>query len=251
MIIPTAEPFLFPGGSTGILLVHGFTGSPKEMRWMGEYFAERGYSVLGIRLAGHATHLEDMLRVQWQDWLSSVEDGYHLLKGTSEEIVIAGLSMGGVLALLFASQFDIAGVVAMSTPYALPPDPRRRFLPWIWRFMPTVPKGESDWQDPSPAEDHIDYPYYPTRAIIELSNLVTEMQSALSRVTVPSLLIHSLEDGGVAYENMEKIFSQLGSRDKEMFTIERSGHVIIRDIEKLRVFDAAEQFIRRICGISA
>ena len=121
-IIPSAEPFFFPGGSTGVLLVHGFTGAPKEMRWMGEYLAQKGFSVLGVRLAGHATQPEDILRVHWQDWLTSVEDGYHLLKGVASNIVIGGLSLGGVLSLIFASRFEVAGVIAMSTIFELPPD---------------------------------------------------------------------------------------------------------------------------------
>ena len=94
MIISTAEPFYFPGNKTGCLLVHGFTGSPKEMRWMGEYLANEGYSVLGIRLAGHATQPEDMMRMHWQDWLASVEDGYYLLKDQVDHIFLVGLSMG-------------------------------------------------------------------------------------------------------------------------------------------------------------
>ncbi|MBI1854527.1 MAG: carboxylesterase, partial [Chloroflexi bacterium] len=64
-IIPTAEPFFLPGSKTGCLLIHGFTGAPKEMRWMGEYLADKGYSVLGVRLAGHATRPEDMIRSNW------------------------------------------------------------------------------------------------------------------------------------------------------------------------------------------
>ena len=80
-IIPGAEPFFFPGGSTGCLLVHGFTGTPKEMRAMGEYLHQRGFSVLGVRLTGHATRPEDLQRARWQDWLLSVEDGWQLLKG--------------------------------------------------------------------------------------------------------------------------------------------------------------------------
>jgi carboxylesterase len=248
MIIPTSEPFLFPGGSTGILLIHGFTGTPKEMRSMGKYFSDRGFSVLGVRLAGHATHPDDMLRVHWQDWMSSVEDGYHLLRGMTNEIVISGLSMGGVLTLLFAAQYKISGLIAMSTPYSLPPDPRMRFLPWLRLIMPRVPKGETDWQDPSPQDDHIDYPYYPTKAILELSALVTEMQAALPGITAPALLMHSRKDGGVEYKNMEKIYNHIGSLEKEMFTIENSGHVIVRDLEKDRVFEAAEKFIQRICG---
>ncbi len=66
-IIPTAEPFFFPGNRTGVLLVHGFTGAPKEMRWMGEYLHGRGYTTLGVRLSGHATRPADMQRACWQD----------------------------------------------------------------------------------------------------------------------------------------------------------------------------------------
>ncbi len=67
-LIPTAEPFVFPGGPVGCLLVHGFTGTPKEMRWLGEYLAGQGHTVLGVRLAGHATQPEDMIRARWWDW---------------------------------------------------------------------------------------------------------------------------------------------------------------------------------------
>ena len=83
IIIPTTEPFFFPGGATGCLMVHGFTGTPKEMRWLGEYLAGKGHSVLGVRLAAHATRPNDMIRARWHDWLASVEDG--TWKGTDVE----------------------------------------------------------------------------------------------------------------------------------------------------------------------
>jgi len=246
MFIPTAEPFFMPGGSVGVLLVHGFTGTPKEMRSMGEYLANQGYSILAVRLAGHATHPEDLVRVRWQDWLASIEDGYHLLKGIAQDIVVAGLSLGGALSLIFAARFPVAGLIAMSTIYELPPDPRKPFLRLLWRVIPTIPKGESDWVDPILAGDHVDYPHYTTRAIIEVNEVIAEMQSSLPDVHAPALLMHSKKDGSVPYEHMEKIYSRLGSQDKQMFTIERSGHVIIRDIQKDQVFAAADQFIRRI-----
>jgi carboxylesterase len=250
MIIPFAEPFFIPGGPIGVLLVHGFTGTPKEMRWMGEYLAGKCYSVLAPRLAGHATQIEDLNRVHWSDWLHSVEDGYHLLKGAADKIVIAGLSMGGILSLIFAAKYKVEGVISMSTPYELPSDPRVKLLPLLWRIIPTAPKGESDWQDPTPVTDHVDYPFYPTKAIIQLNTLVAEMQAALPKITAPALLIHSRIDGGVAFENMQKIHTKLGSQDKNTFTVENSGHVIIRDLEKERVFEAVDQFITRICSRS-
>lgn len=245
-IIPSAEPFFFPGGDIGCLLVHGFTGTPKEMRSMGKYLNVQGYTVLGIRLAGHATSMEDMRRTRWQDWLKSVHDGYHLITGTSREVVLAGLSMGGSLSLLAASQLTCSGVIAMSAPYALPKDPRRPFLKWLHWVYPRIEKGEPDWHDPSVEDDHISYPTYPTRSIYELEQLLAEMRAALPAVTVPALLIHSRGDRGVDPSNMSNIHARLGSEEKEMLWIDNSGHVITRDAEKERVFQAADAFIGRV-----
>jgi len=216
------------------------------MRWMGEYLARQGYSVLGIRLAGHATRPEDLPRTRWGDWLDSVEDGWHTLGGASTQRFIIGLSMGGILSLTFAARFPVAGVVAMSTPYALPPDPRLPFLRWLHPLMPTVPKGDSDWVDPEPEKDHIDYPHYSTRAILELKHLVDEMHDSLPKVSAPTLLMHSRQDGGVDPENMPKIYKELGCEDKSMLWFENSGHVLTRDTAREQVFEASVDFIRRV-----
>src|SRR6266496_4527169 len=105
-IIPTAEPFFFLGDAAkpACLLIHGFTGTPKEMRSMGEYLHQQGFTCLGIRLTGHATHPEDMIRSRYSDWMASVEDGYQLLRGITDSIFLVGLSMGGVLSLLMSTR---------------------------------------------------------------------------------------------------------------------------------------------------
>ena len=260
--IPTAEPFFFPGGPTGCLLVHGFTGAPKEMHWLGEYLAGQGHTVLGVRLAGHATRPEDMLRISWQDWVASVEDGWNLLCNAicctdSPEPVrlfVMGLSMGGLLSLLLASQpfaerYPLAGVVAMSTPFALRNDPRLSQIELLSHIQPSVPKGPPDWRDPQAGIDHVDYPYYPTRAIAQLRDLVVEMRAALPLVTIPVLLMHSRQDTtGKDFDpdSMQKIYDHLSSRDKQMLWIEGSGHVITRDAQRQQVFKAAADFINRV-----
>lgn len=81
-------------------MVHGFTGAPKEMRGIGDYLKGHGITVIGIRLTGHATQMSGMVRTRWEDWLASVEDGINLLSDFCDQIFIAGLSMGGILALL-------------------------------------------------------------------------------------------------------------------------------------------------------
>ena len=246
MIIPTAEPFYFSGNRTGCLLVHGFTGSPKEMRWMGEYLSNEGYTVLGIRLAGHATQPEDMMRMHWQDWLASVEDGYCLLKDQVDRIFLVGLSMGGILSLVFASRFPVDGVVTMSTPYNLPADPRLPFVKIFSLFLPKVKKGSSDRHDLEASKSHVEYPYIPTKAIIQLRDLLSEMRVSLPKVSVPVLLIHSRQDKSVAPENVEKIYSAVSSRDKQIFFVENSGHDIPREPDRNLVFKSASEFIKRV-----
>jgi carboxylesterase len=258
MIIPSAEPFFFPGrgqaSQAGCLLVHGFTGTPKEMRWMGEWLAGQGHAVLGVRLAGHATRLEDLPRTRWQDWLASLEDGWHLLSGCARQIVVMGLSMGGALALLFAARryqqrCPIAGVVAMSTIYALPSDPRLPYIQLLAHLQPSVSKGPSDWRDLEAAQDHIDYPVYPTRAVAELRDLLVELRACLPEVQAPVLFIHSRSDGSVPPEQAKLLSDRVGSLDKQTLWVENSGHVIVREPERLRVFEAAGEFVRRVTAV--
>ena len=245
-VIPSAEPFLFLGDDTGILLVHGFTGAPKEMRTMGEYLAAHGKTVLGIRLPGHATQPADMQHKRWVDWLQAVEDGYHLLHSAGRRVFIMGLSMGGILTLTAAARLPVRGVVAMSTPYYLSDDPRLNYAEYIAPLVHEVPKGAPDWQDPSVAQGHVDYPNFPTAQLAQVRDLLAVMRLGLPKITVPVLLVHSHHDGSVPFENMQKIYDQLGAQDKSMFAVEQSGHVVTRDQEREKVFEAALAFVERL-----
>jgi carboxylesterase len=249
--IPTAEPFFFPGNNTGCLLIHGFTGAPKEMRLMGEYLAKQGYSVLGVRLAGHATRPEDMIRAHWTDWTVSVEDGYNLLRGISEKIYLCGLSMGGALSLLMSTRLDVEGVVAMSTPYRMPVN----YPGWLFKaislFMPyrikaNEPPGSS-WFDKEQYAVQVSYPENPVRPAAELDLLLKEMRSALPTVKVPTLLIHSKNDKYVIPENLERIYKDLVNVSvKEKHYVMGSGHVVTRDAAREQVFKSALEFIGRV-----
>jgi carboxylesterase len=253
-IIPTTEPFFFPGGRTGILLIHGFTGTPKEMRWMGEYLNQQGFTCLGIRLNGHATDPEDMRRSHWTDWTASVEDGYRLLSDSVDRIYLAGLSMGGVLSLLMSTRLDVAGVVAMSTPHTLPRDPKNYpiwYIKLYGRFFKYAPKsGEvpgASWFDKDAFVGHISYQQNPVSSIAELKSLLYEMQAALPEIRKPVQLIHSKDDTYVSPENMEKIYAGLlNASDKTKLYVAGSGHVVTRDAARNQVFAAALEFIRRV-----
>ncbi|MEW6568608.1 MAG: alpha/beta fold hydrolase [Chloroflexota bacterium] len=252
-ILTGAEPFFFPGGRTGCLLIHGFTGTPREMRLLGEHLAREGHTVLGVRLFAHATQLEDMLRARWPDWLASAEDGYHLLRSQTDRVVAMGLSMGGVLSLLLAARLPLAGVAAMSTPYD-PPDPRMRLRPLVpvlslvWRFGK---KGPPDWHDAQAAVGHLEYPLAPVRGAAELYDLLLEMRRVLPSIRCPALIIHSRGDLAVHPSHAEAILARLGSTQKELLWVENSGHVVTCDAERERLFAATAAFVRRLEAPSA
>jgi carboxylesterase len=255
-IIPTAEPFFFPGkganAKTGCLVTHGFTGAPKEMRWLGEYLNGQGYTVCGIRLNGHATQPEDMIRSRWQDWLLSVEDGFNLLRSCTDQVFLLGLSMGGALSLTAASRLPVRGVVAMSTPDRLPDHLLLRYTHLISWFIPYMPKGkgapDEAWFDKNAFKQHVAYPKNPVRSAGELNQLLGVMRESLPQVKVPVLLIHSRDDDYVIRDSMEKIHAALGSTDKHMLWVAGGGHVITEEPTRVTVFKAAADFIQRVAS---
>src|SRR5258706_3103150 len=252
-IIPTAEPFFFLGDRSkpACLLIYGFTGTPKEMRWMGDYLFQQGYTCLGVRLAGHATTPEDMIRSRWTDWTASVEDAFSTLRGVTDNIYFLGLSMGGVLSLRMSTRLKVKGVVVMSTPYKLRDDSRLKYIELISSFLPYLPKSNeppgSGWFDKEAWKEHVSYPQNPVRSISELNKLLGEMRVALPKVNVPVLLIHSKDDKYVLSENAEQIYADLiKASDKTKLYITGSGHVVTRDAARGQVFDSPLKFIQRL-----
>jgi carboxylesterase len=216
------------------------------MRMLGDSLSQENYTILAPRLAGHATQVQDITRSTWEDWVSSVEDGLNLLKGCTDRQVVMGLSMGGVLALIAAARFDLAGVVTFSAPSSLPGDPRAKFLPVLKYFIRKVNKGKPDWQNLEAANDHKDYPYYPTAAILQLKSLIEVMQPELHNVRIPALLVQSRQDHGIPADSMDQLFSSISSTDKSKFWVENSGHVVIREPERELIFAEVKKFVKRV-----
>jgi len=250
LILEGGEPFFMPGNQIGCLLIHGLTGTPKEMRWLGEHLADQGYTVLCPRLFGNATHRNDLTRARWRDWWACVEDGYNLIRSACSHIVLIGLSLGGVLSFAMGSSLSVVGVVAMSTLYRIP-DPRiarlRPIIPLIssvWRFL-SIP-GPSDWHDHEVEMLNLNYGVHSLRALAELHDLLIEMCNRLAHLDVPVLLIHAKGDGAAPPEHTTWIYERLGSLEKEILWIENSGHNLPRDAARKTVFAAVGDFVQRV-----
>ena len=220
---------------------------------MGEYLHEQGCTCLGVRLAGHATHPEDMIRSRWTDWAASVEDGYRLLCGVTDNIFLIGLSMGGVLSLLMSTRLHVRGVIAMSTPSRLPPGDDHpiwllRLASLVMRYRPkTKDAPGSGWFDKTAYQNHVAYARNPVRSAVELKKLILQMRAALPKINVPVLLIHSKDETTILPENMDEIYAGLvNAPDKVRLYITGSGHVLPRDASREQVFKSAVEFIQRV-----
>jgi carboxylesterase len=250
-IVPGSEPFFYPGGTTGCLLLHGFTSTPEEMRWLGQDLADRGYSVLGVRLAGHGTHPRDLARTRFPDWLVSVEEGLALLRDTADRVFVAGQSMGGLLALLAAANYPLDGAVIMAAPFS-PAAERFSLLPRLVGWLRPMVRKEGVEFDPELGprreKDYPAYAVYPSRIYREIVALRQEVVAAVSRIRVPVLLLQSRDDDMILPDSMERLYESLGTADKEKVWLEGLDHGMVRAPQRQVVFDAVAGFVERVSG---
>jgi len=240
LTMPGAEPFLFIGNKVGILLIHGFTGSPAAMRDLGKYLNDiHGFTTLGIRLPGHGTHVDDLRRPVWCDWITAVEDGLNLLSGITEHIYVVGISMGGILTLLAASHYTIRGAVGLSTPFGLTNDWRIGLMRPLSLVVPKFKKP-----DAVGIAAETSYRYFVPHAISEAAKLAKQMQEGLSGINIPILLIQSREDKVIEPNALDLLSDHLTMAPKETLWLEKSGHVITLDVEHEIVFERVGHFIK-------
>jgi carboxylesterase len=238
-IMPGAEPFLFSGGTNGILLVHGFTGTPAEMRLLGEHLHAAGYTVMGIRLPGHGTSPHDMVRTNWHHWYGSVVDGLILLRGFCSNVQVVGLSMGGLLALKLAAEYPVDAVAALSTPVFLA-NKRIKLLPLYRLFCRFVPKKRRDYDiDP---QYFIGYDTTPLSCLASLLELIRIVGEDVRSIQCPVLLVQSKRERTVKPSSAPYLLERIGSSQKEIFWLEKSGHVVTIDIERETVFRRVAEF---------
>ena len=246
MSVP-AKPELTDGRRVGVLVVHGFTGSPASMRPWAEDLAARGYAVEMPLLPGHGTRWQDMNKVTWSDWVGTVDDAVDRLAAENDVVFAVGLSMGGSLALRLAADRgeQLAGVVVVNV--AL--DTLRKdaaLLPVLQRIVPAFPGIRNDIK--KPGMDEIAYPVMPLKAAYSMSRGWAELRDDLPKVTVPVLYFHSAEDHVADASSSKALHASLSSKDFEERTLEDSYHVATIDHDAPRIFAESAEFIERVTG---
>ena len=239
------SPFFLEGGPIGVLLIHGFTGSPPEMRLVGDYLHQRDFTVSGPLLPGHGTTVEDMNRCRWTDWTGHVEQALADLQAGCETVFVGGLSMGSVLTLYLAAHHPgLPGAILYSPATWL--SNRLIYLTPVLKYvLPKRSKSEEVDLTASEADLRLwSYEENPTFAAHELLKLLRRVRRLLPRVTSPLLVIHSTLDRDIHPKSARRTYERAGSTDKELVTLRNSGHCLTVDSEWEAVAEKSYEFIR-------
>ncbi|MGH2749042.1 MAG: alpha/beta hydrolase [Actinomycetota bacterium] len=243
-ILEGAEEFTLGDGPTGVVLVHGFTSSPQNMRLLGDHLAERGIAVVAPRLPGHGTTWQDLNTRTASEWIQTVEDAFLKAAAERDEVFLVGLSFGAALALELAARYPdrVAGVVTLAG-LVQTRDPRRFFARVIKRVAKSLPGVGNDIADPEGRE--IVYDRLPTGAAHQMLKTIKRARLALPAVRCPVLIMHGRGDHTVPPWNATVIHDTVSSDDKELVWLERSYHVVTLDHDRDEVFERTYDFIKK------
>jgi carboxylesterase len=239
-----AKPYFFEGNQIGVLVLHGFTGCNQSMRPLGEAMAQYGFTVLGPRLPGHGTSVQDMAKRKYTEWTFEAERAFLELEKKCKDVFVTGLSMGGTLTLWLGEKYGkrVAGLIPINAPVFLR-NPLLYFAPIAKYILKTVPGVGSDIKDPKVKE--LCYDKVPVGASHELLKLMKTVKRDLAKVTSPTLIFQSREDHVVNPPNAPYIHEHIGTPAKELVWLENSYHVATLDNDKELIFSRSAEFIKQ------
>jgi carboxylesterase len=244
-VLPGAESFDHTGGPVGVLLCHGFTGTPQTLRGWADYLAARGLTVSLPRLPGHGTTWQDLARTSGDDWFAEVDTAFGKLASRCEQVFVFGLSMGGCLALRVAeTRGDAVRGLVLVNP-SLAPDTRLFLLaPALKHVLRSLPGIASDIK--KPGEHEIGYDRVPVRAAATLPKLWNETVRHLGQVTQPVLVYRSTTDHVVGPASMRALLAGLPGGQVTVRECADSYHVATLDNDAEAIFEGSLKFIRAV-----
>lgn len=245
------DPFDLQSGcddDVGVVLVHGFTGSPYEVRYLGEQLAHGGFAVSAPLLPGHGTMQGDLDATTWMDWTVAVERAVDAMRARCEKVAIVGQSLGGLLALYTAShRRDVACVASLAAPLwfdGLSAHVAALTTRGVLRCVRAIPKlGGSDVRDKRVKAENPCYPAIPTKALAQLLAFFRVVDGELANVTQPVLVVHAHRDHTAPVACAKYIAE--ATRAVRMRLLDNSYHLIAADVDRDIVAAEVIQFLRR------
>lgn len=249
---PDTSEFFLPGSRASVLLIHGLSGTPYEMRYLGERLAAAGLRCLGVRLAGHGESPQALGATTHHNWYQSVVEGCERLRGYGDPIVVVGQSAGAVLAarLAIEQRAAVSAVVMLAPAFFLPRWQRLALYliaqagPWAGRIY--LHSAGPDLHDAAARQIHPGMALMPLGAALSLSQLAAQVRPRLPRLVQPILLIHSRNDHVCPFaQNVDLVMGSVGTRNKRLVVLGESYHIVSVDTEKERVALEVLDFVRR------
>lgn len=228
------RPWRLGDGRHGVVLIHGFASTPPELRRLGEALAAGGFRCYAPVLPGHGTTPEDLERTSWEDWAVCVAAAFDELASECDDVMVAGQSMGGTLALhLAAHDLRVRAVATLAAPIWLS-GPLPPLLPVLKRVVRWHRAGDDvDLWDPDAVEELHSYGIRPTKSIDELRRLCAVVRKELAEIRAPVLVVHGQRDRSIDPKCAREIALRLvGSEAVEVDLLPRSGHAISVDVDR-------------------
>ncbi len=242
------QPFYFEGNSDkAVLLIHGWTVVPYEVRRLGKYLNENGYTVSGPMLSGHGTVPRDLEGVKWTQWFSDAEKSYLNLKGKFDKVYVGGTSIGASITILLAAKYpEISGLVLMATPYKLRMERISLFFAKLLRKFKRYNKKiyPPTFGVSTTLTRIISYQNYPVDSALETFNLVKVARQKVPQITQPCFLLQSSSDHIVSKDSMDSIYDKISSKIKKKRCVRRAYHTFISDIKNEHVFEDILNFLK-------
>ena len=246
-LLPGAAPIALNAGPKGVLLLHGFGDTPQSLSALAAHLHARGWTVRVPLLHGHGTSLQAFTSARADEWVTGARTSLTEIQSRTSHVSIVGQSMGGAVATILAAEGGVEALVLLAPYMALPRRAARigalhrvvaLFVPYL------VSRSESSILDPEARRKALGRGITTPRLLHELSLVVRRARAALPNVAAPTLVLHSRHDPRVTLSDAEAAFAHLGSGEKRLEWVERSGHVISvdfdRDLVARRVIDWLE-----------
>lgn len=242
IIKKSPDPFFYEGtNEIAILLIHGFTGSPAELRLLGQFLNSNGYTVYAPLLAGHGKTPEEMELTDRNDWWNSVLDGYNLLKSKGYEKIIAiGLSMGGTLSLKLAMERPLIAVIPIAAPIYV----HSKFI-GLARWIKYIKHFQDKKGKNAEIEQYIvSYDKTPIACVESLHSLIKDVKGQLPTLEIPLLIMQGKKDETVRWKSARYIYDNVSSKVKELKWYDNSTHIMTLDQERETVFKDILLFVK-------
>lgn len=221
-----APAYFLPGGPVGILFIHGFTASPTELWPLAQKLHAAGYTVSGVRLAGHGTHLDDLRTTSWQDWLDSARQDLEEIHQHCDEVCITGLSMGGLLAVQLAARWpQQVQRLCLLAPSFRVQSPFLFLAPALKYLLRSIPKAQHSL-DYFQQHQLFAYGAMPVSALAELEHLIRATSPLLSAIRQPTCIFMGMRDHTVVPASGQNLYAALPAQSKKLVHLPNSGHIL-------------------------